>query len=108
MPPRVRKASPCRLRRSSTGWFPLPDQPHELSLERGEDAAKLLTPLENQAMFADQGKRPLLQSKLWAFLYPHLGTLRVTPIRREDRDVGIDPKRVIAPMPSRDHPTVQI
>ena len=59
-------------------------------------------------MLADQCKRPLLRPKRGAFLYAHFGPLGMAPVRREHRHVGIDPQRIIAPVPGRDHPAVEV
>ena len=59
-------------------------------------------------MFTDQGERPLLQPKLGAFFYADLGTLRMPAERGENGDVGIDPQRIVAPVPGCDHPAVEV
>ena len=59
-------------------------------------------------MLADQRERPLLQPKRGAFLDAHLGPLRMAAEGREDGHVGIDPKRIIAPMTGRDHAPVKV
>ena len=51
------------------------NQPHEPALDRGQDAVKLVAPLEHRAMLRDQRKRPLLQAKLGAFFDPDFGPL---------------------------------
>src|SRR5205085_11003436 len=84
------------------------NKPHKPPLEGGQDAVQLLAPLEHRSMFADQGKRPLLQPKLGAFLYADLGPLGMAPEGCEDGDIGIDPKRIIAPVAGRDHAPVEI
>ena len=70
--------------------------------------AKLVAPLEHRAMLADQRERPLLQPKRGAFLDADLGPLGMAAEGREDRDVGIDPQRIVAPMPGRDHAPVEV
>ena len=59
-------------------------------------------------MLADQRKRPLLQPKRGAFFDPHLGPLGMAAEGRENRDVGIDPQRIIAPVTGRDHAPVKV
>src|SRR5690348_5534633 len=59
-------------------------------------------------MLADQSERPLLQPKLGAFLYAHLGPLAVPPVRREHRHVGIDAKSIIAPVTRGDHSAIEV
>ena len=59
-------------------------------------------------MLADQSERPLLQPKLGAFLYADLGALAVPPVGGEHRHVGIDPERVVAPMPCRYQPALEV
>ncbi len=67
-----------------------------------------MAPLEHDAVLADQGKRPLLRPKRGAFLYPDFRMLGMAAVSGEDRDVGIDAQRVIAPMSGSDHPAVEI
>ena len=50
-----------------------------------------MTPLKHHPMLANQSERPLLRSKLGAFLYPHVRPLAVPAEGREDGNVGIDP-----------------
>jgi len=59
-------------------------------------------------MFTDQCERPLLQPKLGAFLYPDFGPLGMTAESGEDRHIGIDPKRIVAPVAGGDHPPVKV
>ena len=59
-------------------------------------------------MLTNQGERPLLHSKRGAFLYPDLGPFAVTPEGSEDRHVGIDPERIIAPVARGDHSAVKV
>ena len=59
-------------------------------------------------MLSDQGKRPLFQAKLGAFFYADFGPLGMTPVRSEYGNVGIDPKRIIAPVAGRHHSPVKI
>ena len=94
--------------RSSIGRCWSANKPHEPALERGQDGRKLVAPLEHQPMLADQRERPLLQPKRGAFLDADLGPLAMAAEGREDRHVGIDPKRVIAPVPGGDHPPVKV
>jgi hypothetical protein len=86
----------------------LSNQPHKPALERGQHAAQVVPPLEHRAMLADQRERPLLQAKLGAFLDPHFGPLGGAPERREDRHLGVERQPVVAPVPRRDHPTVEV
>ena len=65
---------------------------------------KLVPPLQHRAMFTNQGKRPLLQSKLGAFFYAHLRPFGVTAKSGEDGNIGIDPQCIIAPVARSDHP----
>ena len=69
---------------------------------------EFVAPLEHGAMFRNQSKRPLLQMKPGAFLDPHLGPFRVAAVGRENRHVGIDPQRIIAPMTGSDHSSIEI
>ena len=69
---------------------------------------QVVPPLEHRAMLADQCKRPLLQAKLGAFLDPHLGPLGGAAEGREDRHVGVERQAVVAPVPGRDHPPVEV
>ena len=94
--------------RSSTVRQSLPNQPHEPPLERGEHAGKVVAPLEHHAMLADQCERPLLQPKRGAFLDADFGSLGMAAKGGEHGYVGIDPKRIIAPVAGRDHPPVKI
>ena len=64
--------------------------------------------LSTCAMLAHQCERPLLQPKRGAFFDAHLGPLGMAPEGRENRDVGIDPQRIIAPVPGRDHPPIEV
>lgn len=84
------------------------NQPHKAALERGQHVRELVAPLQYRAMLAHQSKRPLLQPKLGAFLYAHLGAFRMAPIGGEDRHVGADPYRIIAPVTRGDHSTVEV
>ena len=59
-------------------------------------------------MLADERERPLLHPKLGAFLYADFRPFGVPPERREDGDLRMVAKRVIAPVPGGDHPAVQI
>ena len=67
-----------------------------------------MAPLENDTMLAEKGKRPLLRTKRGAFLYADFRPLRMAAIGGEDRDVRVDAKRIIAPMPCSDHPTIEV
>ena len=93
--------------RCSTGRL-LRNQPHKPALERGQHADKVVAPLEHRAMLTDQCKRPLLQPKRGAFLDPHLGPLGGAAEGGEDRHLGMERQAVIAPVPRRDHPPVQV
>ena len=86
----------------------LTNQPHKAALQRGQHGRKLMTPLQHHAMLTDQGKRPLLRPKRGAFLYADLRTLGMAAVGCEDGDVGIDAKRIIAPVPGGDHPAVKV
>ena len=59
-------------------------------------------------MLTDQRKRPLLQTKLGAFLYAHFRSFGVAAKGGEDGHLRIDAKGIIAPMASRDHPTIKV
>ena len=59
-------------------------------------------------MLSNQRERPLLQSKRGAFLYANFRPLAVPAECGEHRHVGIDPQRIIAPMPSGDHAPVKV
>ena len=59
-------------------------------------------------MFSNQRERPLLHPKRGAFLDPDLGPLAMAAEGGENRDVGIDPERVIPPVPGRHHPAVKV
>jgi len=59
-------------------------------------------------MLTDQCERPLLQPKLGAFLYLDVRPFRMAAIGREQGDVRIDPKRIIAPVSGGDHPPVEV
>ncbi len=59
-------------------------------------------------MFTNQGKRPLLQSKLGAFFYAHLRPFGVTAKGGEDGNIGIDPQCIIAPVARGDHATIEV
>jgi len=59
-------------------------------------------------MLADQGKRPLLQAKLGAFLYPDFWALRRSAKGGEDGGVAAVADRIVAPMASGDHPAIQV
>jgi hypothetical protein len=59
-------------------------------------------------MLANQCERPLLHPKRGAFLDPHFRALTMAPEGGEDGDVGIDPQRIVAPVPRRDHPPVEV
>ena len=67
---------------------------------------ELVAPLENRAMFRNQGKRPLLQLEPGAFFDSYLGPFGGATEGREHRHIGIEPHAVIAPMPGSDHPAV--
>ena len=74
----------------------------------GQHGRKLVAPLEDGAMLTDQGKRPLLQPKRGAFLYADLRPFRMATIGGEHGHIGVDPQRIILPMPRRDHPPVEV
>ena len=59
-------------------------------------------------MFTDQCERPLLQPKLGAFFYPDFGPLGMAAEGSEYRHVGIDAKRIVAPVPGGDHAAVKV
>ena len=59
-------------------------------------------------MLADQRKCSLLRPKRGTLLDPDLGPLAMSPIGRENRHIGIDPKRIVPPMTRGDHSTVKI
>jgi len=59
-------------------------------------------------MLADESERPLLQPKLGAFLYTDLRPFGGSPEGREHRFLAVQPNRVVAPVPGRDHPAVQV
>ena len=59
-------------------------------------------------MLTDQGKRPLLHPKRGVFLDADLGPLGMAAICGEHRDIRVDPKRIILPVPGRDHPAVEV
>src|SRR5437763_4842753 len=59
-------------------------------------------------MLSNERKRPLLQPKLGAFFYAHFGPLGMTAEGGEDRHVGVDAKRIVAPMTGGDHPPVKV
>src|SRR3954454_23099130 len=67
-----------------------------------------MAPLQRNAVLTDQGKRPLLRTKRGAFLYADFRALRVAAVGGEDSDIGVDPQRIIAPVPGGDHPAVQV
>ena len=67
-----------------------------------------MAPLEYGSMLTDQCERPLLQPKRGAFFYAYFGALGMAAIGREDRDIGIDPKRVIPPVPGSHHAPIKI
>ena len=46
--------------------------------------------------------------ELGAFLYSHLGLLGSAAKRREHRNIGVEPKTVIAPMTCRHHPPIKV
>ena len=100
-----RQARAVRVGRLHRG---LAGQPHEPPLERGEHARKVVPPLQHLTMFGDQCERPLLQAKRGAFLDPHLGPLAMAAVGREDRNVGIDPQRIIAPVAGGDHSSIEV
>ena len=88
-------------------WLLL-NQPHEPPLERGEHGRKFVAPLEHRAMFADQRERTLLLPQCRTFLDPDLGPFAMPAKGGEDRNVGIDPQRIIAPVPRSDHPPIKV
>ena len=59
-------------------------------------------------MLADQRERPLLQPKLGAFLYDDLRPFGVPAVGRKDRDVRIDPQRIIPPVTGDHHATIEV
>ena len=59
-------------------------------------------------MFGNERERPLLQSKLGAFLDPDLGPFGVAAKGAETRDVAAEVDRIIAPVTGGDHPSVQV
>ncbi len=59
-------------------------------------------------MVSKKCKRPLLRSKLGAFLYANLGPLTVPSVSCEYCNVRIDPERVVAPVARRDHSPIEI
>jgi hypothetical protein len=67
---------------------------------------EFMAPLQHCAMFRYQCVRPLLQMELGAFLYSHIGALGRTPKGSEHRDLGVEPKTVVAPVTGSHHPTV--
>ena len=69
---------------------------------------KVVAPLEHGAMLADQRERPLLQTKRGAFLDADLGPLAMAAESRENRHVGIDPQRIVAPVTGGHHPAVKV
>src|SRR5204862_4793383 len=81
---------------------------HEPPLERGQHTGKVVAPFEHCAMLSDQRKCPLLQSKRGAFFDAHIGPFRVPAEGGEHCDLGIDPKRIIAPVARRDHSSIEI
>ena len=54
-------------------------------------------------MLADEGERPLLRPKRGPFLDPDLGPFGMAAECREHGNVGVDAKRIIAPVPGGDH-----
>jgi hypothetical protein len=81
-------------------------QPHEAALERGEHTGKVVPPLEHQPMFGNECERPLLHTKLGAFLDPHFWTLAMPPECGEARDITAEIHCIIAPMTCCDHSPV--
>lgn len=69
---------------------------------------KLVAPLYYHSMLGNQGERPLLHMKLGALFYPDVRLFRCSSESREHRNIGIEPKPVIAPMASRHHPPIKV
>jgi hypothetical protein len=69
---------------------------------------KLMASLDHQPMLGNKRERPLLQMKLGAFLYFDVGLLCRPPEGSEDRNVGIEPDAVVAPLSSGDHSSVEV
>jgi hypothetical protein len=67
-----------------------------------------MAPLEHHPVLANQSERPLLQTKLGAFFYDGLRPFGMPAVGSEDRDVGIDPQRIIPPMTGNHHPPVKV
>ena len=59
-------------------------------------------------MLSDERERPLLLPKRGAFFDSNLWALGMAAEGGEDRHVGIDSERIIAPVPGRDHAAVKV
>jgi hypothetical protein len=46
--------------------------------------------------------------KLGAFFNADIGLLRSTPKCREDRNISVEPKAIVAPVSGRDHSSVKV
>ena len=59
-------------------------------------------------MLPNQRKRPLLRPKRGAFFNPYFGPFGVAAEGREYGHVGVDAKRIIAPVARGDHPPIKV
>src|SRR4051812_34828103 len=59
-------------------------------------------------MLADECERPLLQPERGVFLDADFGPFGMAPEGSEHGDVGVDPKRIIAPVAGGDHAAVEV
>ena len=84
------------------------DQLHQPPLDRRQHRAEFVPALQHRALLADQRPHALPVAQRRALLDPELGPLGGAAEGGEDRRVAAQLDRIVAPVPGRDHPAVEI